>query len=45
MSESQPARPYTVNGRRWIGEGADHALEQHTDAFPDEEIEGTKPRR
>lgn len=40
MSESQPARPYTVNGRRWIADDAAHAIEQHTDAFPDEEIEG-----
>jgi hypothetical protein len=40
MPESQTARPYTVNGRRWIADDPAHAIEQHTDAFPDEEIEG-----
>lgn len=40
MTESQPARPYTINGRRWIADDPGHAVEQHTAAFPDEEIDG-----
>lgn len=40
MPEPQTAQPYTVNGRRWIADDPAHAIQQHTDASPDEGIEG-----